>query len=223
MKVTKHIEHLLGQGKKPKELIELGFSKRVITRVRRRLRKEKAASEGRVSEGIPQAEARLKTIPGTPESIATIWQKVQSMADELQRMDGLIQALSEVTTVVAAARDFGTYRLEACPHQKDGICSWNIWDSRDAIPQGIGEVVQSSDDETEWHIKPFPLYCAMCTALVEYYIDEVESKASESPLYGARYQITCDSCGSKGLIAIPVKCTKCGHQTYWGWHPKKKG
>lgn len=44
MKVTEHIEELLRQGRKPKELIELGFPKSVVTRVRRRLRDEKAAS-----------------------------------------------------------------------------------------------------------------------------------------------------------------------------------
>ncbi len=33
MKVTEHVEQLLRQGHKPKELEELGFPKRVITRV----------------------------------------------------------------------------------------------------------------------------------------------------------------------------------------------
>ena len=41
MKVTEHVERLLRQGKKPKELVELGFPKRVVTRVHRQLRKEK--------------------------------------------------------------------------------------------------------------------------------------------------------------------------------------
>ena len=35
MKTTEHVEYLLRQGRKPKELLELGFPKQVITRVRR--------------------------------------------------------------------------------------------------------------------------------------------------------------------------------------------
>jgi len=186
------------------------------------LRKEKATSEGKVPEEIPQAKTRLETTPESPETIATIWQKVQSMANDLQRIDVLIQALSEVTTVIAAARELGTYRLETCQHQEGGLCSWQAWDSQDEVPQGIGEPVQADDDKTVWRIKPSPLYCAMCTAPLEDRIDDVESKASESPLYGARYQIICNTCGSKGWIAAAIKCTKCGHETWWGWSPKKE-
>jgi hypothetical protein len=44
MKVTEHVEHLLRQGHKPKELVALGFSKRVVTRARRRLKEERASA-----------------------------------------------------------------------------------------------------------------------------------------------------------------------------------
>ena len=59
MKVTEHVEHLLRQGRKPKELIELGFPKSVVTRVRRQLREEKAAPQTKVPEGTTQAKAHL--------------------------------------------------------------------------------------------------------------------------------------------------------------------
>ena len=44
MKVTQHVEHLLRQGRKPKELVELGLPKQVVTRVRRQLTEEEKAS-----------------------------------------------------------------------------------------------------------------------------------------------------------------------------------
>ena len=77
MKITEHVERLLRQGKKPKELVELGFPKRVVTRVHRQLRKEKTAVQTKVPEVAPQAETQLQTPPESPETIATIWQKVQ--------------------------------------------------------------------------------------------------------------------------------------------------
>jgi len=222
MKVTEHVKQLLKQGRKPKELIELGFPKLVVTRVRRQLREEKAALQKKEPKGTAQAETQLKTPPESPETIATIWQKVQSMANDLQRIDSLIQALSEVAIVIVAGRELGTYRYETCSYRKDGLFSLRAWSSQDEIPQGIGEAVRVGDEEPEWHIKPSPFYCAMCTAVLEDRIDDIEDKASDDPLWGARYQITCNTCGSKGWIAAAIKCTRCGRETYFGWSPKKE-
>lgn len=222
MKVTKHIERLLRQGHKRKELIELGFPKAVVTRVHKRLKKEKATSQKKEPEGALQAETQIPTPPESPEEIATIWQKVQSMANDLQRIDSLIQALSEVTVLMAAARRIGTYRHEICPYQKDGICTLETWISEDEVPQGIGEPVLLENEKPEWYIKPSPFHCVMCTTPLENRIDDIEDKASDDPLWGARYQITCNSCGSRGWVAVRIKCTKCGRETYWGWCLKKE-
>lgn len=208
MKVNNHVEKLLRQGHKPK--------------VRRQLREEKATSKKKVPKGAPQAETQIQTPPELPDTIATIWQKVQPMANDLQRMDSLIQALSDVPVVVAAAQKFGTYRREICEYQKDGLCTLETWDSQDEIPQGIDEPVLLENEKPEWYIKPSPFHCVMCTTPLENRIDDIEDKASDDPLWGARYQITCNSCGSKGWVAVRIKCTKCGRETYWGRCLKKE-
>jgi len=56
MKVSKHVERLLRQGKKPKELVELGFPKRVVTRVYRQLRE--GSTSGRNPDPDPDGVAR---------------------------------------------------------------------------------------------------------------------------------------------------------------------
>lgn len=43
-----------------------------------------------------------------------------------------------------------------------------------------------------------------------------------TPGYGIRNSFTCESCGSHGLLAIPMKCTTCGNEGWWGWWPKEK-
>lgn len=203
--------------------MELGFPKRVVTRVRRQLREEKAASqEKEPEEGAPQAETRIQTPPELPETIATIWQKVQSMANDLERIDSLVKALPEVTVLVAAARHLGTFRRETCPYEKEGLCTLDTWSSEDEVPQGIGEPVLVENEKPQWYIKPSPFYCAMCPAPLEGRLDEIEGKLLGDPLSGAREDITCQGCGSKGWIAIKIKCTTCGHETYWGWCPKKE-
>lgn len=59
MKVIKHVEQLLRHGKKPKELVELGFPKSVATRVRRQLRGEKAITRARIPKGGVGARSSL--------------------------------------------------------------------------------------------------------------------------------------------------------------------
>lgn len=40
--------------------------------------------------------------------------------------------------------------------------------------------------------------------------------------YNLNKVFTCSACGSVGVVAIKVKCTKCGQENWWGWWPKKK-
>ena len=193
----------------------------VVTRVRRQLREEKATPRARVPEATVHAEAQVQSLPESPEKVATIWQKLQSMANDLQRLDSLAKALSGVTVLMATAQQLGTYRREICPYEKDGLCTLETWSSQDEVPQGMGEPVLVESEKPEWYIKPSPFYCAMCTASLESRLDDMEDKVSDDPLSGARYQITCKECGSKGWIATRIKCTKCGRETYWGWFPKE--
>jgi hypothetical protein len=53
-------------------------------------------------------------------------------------------------------------------------------------------------------------------------VDGVLRGLEGTPGYGIRNDFTCDSCGSHGLIALPMKCTKCGGEGWWGWWPKEK-
>jgi len=221
MKVSKHIEQLLRQGRKRKELIKLGFPKPLVTRVDRQLKKEKAALKAKALVGAVQAETQLPTSPEPPETLATIWQKVQSMANDLQRIDSLVKALSEVTTVIAAAREFGSYRRDTCSHYKEAVCTIWTWLSEGDIPPGIGKPVTPGDQKGEWRVTPSPLYCAFCPTPFEDRLDDAEDKLLGNPLSGARDTVTCKGCGSKGWIAVNIMCTKCKHESYLGWWPEK--
>ena len=222
MKVSKHVEQLLRQGRKPRELVQFGFPKSVVTRMRRRLREEKATLEKKVPKGAPQAENQLQTPPESPDRIAAVEQKLQSMATDMQKVDSLVQVLSEVTFLMAAARQLGAYRRETCPYQKDGLCTLEAWSSEDEVPQGMGEPVLVENEKPEWYVKPSPFYCVMCTTPLENRIDDIEDKASDNPLSGARSKITCKGCGNEGWIAAKIMCTKCHRETYLGWWPKKE-
>ena len=40
--------------------------------------------------------------------------------------------------------------------------------------------------------------------------------------YKLREDFKCESCGSKGLVAIHIRCTQCGEESWWGWWPASK-
>jgi len=222
MKVTRHVEYLLRQGRKPKELVELGFPKLVVTRVHKKLREEKAALKGKTPEGTPQVESHLELPALSTGETAQMEQQLAPDRGEPQDSMKPIDELRNLQGLVAAARDFGEYKCDTCPYEKDGICTLWTWPSQGEIPRDIGEPVLGENEKSEWHVRPSPFYCALCTASVEGRLDKVESEVSGNPLSGAKYQITCTGCGSKGYIAAAIKCTKCGRITYWGWWPKKE-
>ena len=134
MKMMEHVEHLLRQGRKPKELVELGFPKQIVTRVRRRLRQEKVVLEGKVQKGMAQPESGLQSLAESPEQMAVIQQKLRAMETGLQKVDSLVKSLSEVALLTIAARRIGTYMHESCPYQKDGLCTLWTWSSQREIP-----------------------------------------------------------------------------------------
>ena len=41
-----------------------------------------------------------------------------------------------------------------------------------------------------------------------------------TPAYNLADEFTCSECGSHGHLAIPVTCTACDKEGWWGWWPK---
>jgi len=43
-----------------------------------------------------------------------------------------------------------------------------------------------------------------------------------TPGYGVRSTFTCEKCDDHGHVAVQFRCTKCGHERWYGWWPEKK-
>jgi predicted nucleic acid-binding Zn-ribbon protein len=52
-------------------------------------------------------------------------------------------------------------------------------------------------------------------------IEEIESNLSDSLSYKIRRKFECGHCHTKGFVAVNIRCTKCGKETWSGWYPKK--
>ena len=55
---------------------------------------------------------------------------------------------------------------------------------------------------------------------IERRLAEISENLSNTPVYGIRKGFECSSCHSRGTIAVPLRCTKCGKETHIGWWPK---
>jgi DNA-directed RNA polymerase subunit RPC12/RpoP len=222
MKATEHIENLLRQGRKPKELIELGFLKTTVTRVYRKLRKEGSIKMTEAADTEKDAATKRPELTSkTPANTAAPKPK-EFTESQLEQISNLIGILPELDSLMAAARAAGIEEREVCSFYEDGVCTLAIWDSEAEIPKGSGEPIPMDEENSEWCVKPSIYYCALCTARISKRIDLLEEKALDTPLWQARERISCNSCGSKGRIAVPIKCTNCGKETYYGWWPKPK-
>jgi SMC interacting uncharacterized protein involved in chromosome segregation len=152
MKTTEHIEYLLRQGRKPKELQELGFSKRVITRVSRKLRQEKRKPE----ENSAKTEKVTSGVVGTPINSHNEIAKLES---RLAAMDSDLKELKEQTSEL-----------------------------REAILEAVTP-------------------------------EELEERLDGAIGLGIKQKFGCQ-CGATGFVAMRVRCTQCGRESWWGWHHK---
>ena len=149
MKVTEHVRYLLRQGRKPKELVELGFPKSVVTRIRKQL--GGATSQSRTAKGKAEVESC---------------------------------SLSKVTPPAKAA----------------------------SVPPNPG-ALRSKVRQLESRMEVLEALSAK--------LEDIESRLDGTPTLGLKHRFKCD-CGTSGFVALHIKCTKCGRETYWGWWPEKE-
>jgi len=93
MKVTEHVELLLRQGHKPRELIQLGFSKNVVSRVRRKLKMEKAAEGVKVPAERVRENAHAKESVSASSDMTQVLQKLESLESKIQQLESRVEAL----------------------------------------------------------------------------------------------------------------------------------
>lgn len=111
MKVTHHVEHLLRQGRKPKELVELGFPKSVVTRVRRRLREEKTGPQLRIGKVKGRGESHFQPTVTPHLEMTPVLQKLESVESKIQQFESRAEALE---ALVAELEDIET-RINSTP------------------------------------------------------------------------------------------------------------
>ena len=53
-------------------------------------------------------------------------------------------------------------------------------------------------------------------------LDVITANLQSTIGYGIQRTFKCDSCGTEGLVANQIICSQCGHESWWGWWPRKE-
>jgi len=94
MKVSQHVQKLLEEGRHPRELVELGFPKSVVTRVRRQLKAEKRPKGLKVTEDRTQVKSYSQALAALPANMALADERLASMESEIQDLQNQLEVLS---------------------------------------------------------------------------------------------------------------------------------
>lgn len=114
MKTTEHVEYLLRQGRRPKELLELGFPKQVITKVRRQLRQQKTVQQVKVPKGKGRAKGSPQPQVTSGDDTVTVEQKLASIESYLNELKGRLELLEAAVAESTSLEDIEV-RLDGTP------------------------------------------------------------------------------------------------------------
>lgn len=53
-------------------------------------------------------------------------------------------------------------------------------------------------------------------------IVKLERSFDNLPILNVHDRFKCPECGARGLVAVKIRCTKCGSEMWWGYWPEKK-
>jgi len=114
MKVTEHIEYLLRQGRKPKELLALGFPKQTVTRVRRQIEQGKTAKKGGIQRSKSIDGNHTQQSPSSNEEVTSESHRLEAVERYLKELKGRVEPLEAVIVKFSSLEDIQA-RLNGTP------------------------------------------------------------------------------------------------------------
>ena len=130
MKITKHVEKLLREGRNPKELVDLGFPKSVVTRVRRQLKAEKPPKGLKVTEDRTQLKSYSEALAALPANMELAEERLASVESEIQELQNqlkvLVMSVDEIEACLDGTPALGLKHRFACSCGASGFVALHI-------------------------------------------------------------------------------------------------
>lgn len=73
--------------------------------------------------------------------------------------------------------------------------------------------IESASQPAPQDLKPLVDYVKELDAQLKSILNGLQKSVG----YNLGQNFRCKSCGAQGFVAIPVRCTNCGKESWWGW------
>lgn len=133
--------------------------------------------------------------PATASPASSPAQVAPKRTADTPYIESLYKTIDELTQRLA--------RLESAYIERMGQIEKAIADSK----ANAAESADSRDDSQE-------------LKNIRFQLAGIIQNLQATPGYGARNAFKCSQCGSQRLVAITLRCTKCGGNSLWGWLPR---
>ena len=203
------------------------------TRKTKPIRKIKSVEETTVSEELPPVEET--TVANKLEEEVSFKDSLAELAHRLDRVEASCERLDHATSWIESISAM-TERLQAIEATLASLAETER-DERDidVILDRLRKIEETTDTDAILERLRDIHDTAARTSLGKEDLDVVEAEIAklsgrieaitatlkDSIGYGIHRDFSCRSCGSKGHVAITIRCTECGKEGWMGWWPEK--
>jgi hypothetical protein len=176
-----------------------------VKRRARPLEKTPVVSRPVTPTGMAAVQAQPKRSDGAQDSLQAV---VDSLAERLKRIEDALGDYAHQGNSVQAL-------LDANQQAQDSVAG--LAERMGKIEGSMGRLELKGDFCGDGGGTGKP------DKAVENQMKEITRCVQKTLGYNISKTFKCRSCAGIGMVAIRVKCTKCGKESWWGWWPIKDG
>jgi len=199
----------------------------------RTTRNVKPVEEVTVIEELPPAEEapatdELEEEVTLEDSLAELAQRMDRVEASCERLDHATSWIESISAVTERLQTIETTIAKLAQMEGGEEDIDNILDRLrkieettdiDAVLERLRDI-QATASKTSLVKENFDVLEAEIAKLGSH-IEAITATLKDSIGYGIHRDFACRSCGSKGHVAITIRCTHCGKEGWMGWWPEK--
>ncbi len=182
-----------------------------------------------LADRVTQVETLVERVGQFEEGLASAGEDTQMVSEEMQDILGSIRV--SIDGLEGRLNGMSTEIQEIKTREPDLVM--------EPVAESQNREIEIVDEETKNKVSRLEETVADINATLSSLPEKIQFVASEANDTNERLEILsgnmqstmgfgiqksfrCDSCGTSGVVASQVVCTKCGTGSWWGWWPEKE-
>jgi len=179
-----------------------GIGGRLRRIVKRRKKDDVGDEEDPGMVSIAAEENTVDDEPTQPDPLETALERIGRLEEAMAKVSEDTQGISEDMKDVVGALRISIDGLISRLDQVDGAMA-DIHLTVGPLPQNVQDATVSIEE-------------------VSNRLQAISSDLQRTLGYAIQKMFKCQSCGSQGLVASQILCSKCGNESWWGWWPRNE-